>query len=788
MPLTIPTIDDRKYQDLLEEALARIPVHNPEWTNFNKSDPGVTLIEVFAFLTENALYRANLIPERNRVKFLSLLNVPLQPASSARGLVAFANERGPLQTFTLNAGLEVRAGQVPFRTELGLDVLPIEAQSYFKRRVDNPSEQTKAYYQQLYASYAAQQSAAADLQLYQTVPLAARESVEVDLGNETVDGSLWVALLVRSGDKPYEELIEDAREAMAGKTLSLGVVPSLAKASRRLAPGGQTNPESAQLLRFLLPKVPASGDLERDGQGNPQPRYQRLDARTSTDVQTEPGIVQVSLPAASELRLWNNIEPLEAGVGDLPPTLDDTDLNARVITWLRVTSSSAKLLWVGINTTTATQRAQVKNELLPNGTGEPDQSVVLSKTPVIPGSVRLFVTSYGTTTEWKEIDDLSSAGPEVPTLEARLPPGSPPVANTRVEVFTLDPEAGVIRFGDGMRGKRPPLGATLRVDYDYGVGADGNVGPGSINSAPALPAGIKVSNPVRTWGGARAETVSEGEKQISRYLQHRDRLVNTADFESITWRTPGVDMGRVQVIAAFNPELTPNEPGDAPGAVTIMVIPRFDQKQPDAPLPDKLLLDAICDYLDPRRLVTTEIFLRGPVYKPIWISIGINIVAGVGLAQVREAVKTTILQFLAPLPTDFTELLSQQAAALNTPQYAEMQRGWPLGKSVVDRELMAIATRVPGVLSVNNVLIAEGTKAAESQLRMAGLELPRVMGISVTAGEPLSLDELRGQGAAASWPFTTGDGTGVGGDGLPGGGGTAPASPFLPVPVIPEEC
>ena len=46
MPLTVPTLDNRRYQDLLDEALARIPVHNPEWTNFNRSDPGVTLIEV----------------------------------------------------------------------------------------------------------------------------------------------------------------------------------------------------------------------------------------------------------------------------------------------------------------------------------------------------------------------------------------------------------------------------------------------------------------------------------------------------------------------------------------------------------------------------------------------------------------------------------------------------------------------------------------------------------------------------------------------------------------------
>src|SRR3954470_3981988 len=102
MPITLPKIDDRRYDDLVTEALARIPVHTPEWTNFNKSDPGVTLIEVFAFLTETLLYRSNRFPEMNRRKFLTLLGRSLQPASSARGLVTFANERGPLETLSLN--------------------------------------------------------------------------------------------------------------------------------------------------------------------------------------------------------------------------------------------------------------------------------------------------------------------------------------------------------------------------------------------------------------------------------------------------------------------------------------------------------------------------------------------------------------------------------------------------------------------------------------------------------------------------------------------------------------
>src|SRR5437764_639820 len=107
MPLTIPSIDDRRYQDLLDEALARIPVYTPEWTNFNKSDPGVTILEVFAFLTENLLYRANQIPDRNRRKFLQLLGIGLQPATAARGLITITNERGPLEPVALNPDLEV---------------------------------------------------------------------------------------------------------------------------------------------------------------------------------------------------------------------------------------------------------------------------------------------------------------------------------------------------------------------------------------------------------------------------------------------------------------------------------------------------------------------------------------------------------------------------------------------------------------------------------------------------------------------------------------------------------
>src|SRR4051812_26134015 len=109
MPLPTATIDERVYQDILDEARARIPVHTPEWTNFNKSDPGITLLELFSFLTESLLYRVNQIPERNRRKFLALLSVPLNPATAARGLVTFAVEGAVTQPVPVAPGQQVRA-------------------------------------------------------------------------------------------------------------------------------------------------------------------------------------------------------------------------------------------------------------------------------------------------------------------------------------------------------------------------------------------------------------------------------------------------------------------------------------------------------------------------------------------------------------------------------------------------------------------------------------------------------------------------------------------------------
>jgi len=76
MPLQLPNLDDRLYADLVEEARSLIPTYAPEWTNHNASDPGITLIELFSYLSETLIYRLNRVTAPNILSFLKLLNGP----------------------------------------------------------------------------------------------------------------------------------------------------------------------------------------------------------------------------------------------------------------------------------------------------------------------------------------------------------------------------------------------------------------------------------------------------------------------------------------------------------------------------------------------------------------------------------------------------------------------------------------------------------------------------------------------------------------------------------------
>ena len=525
-----------------------------------------------------------------------------------------------------------------------------------------------------------------------------------------------------------------------------------------LPPGtaGSAQADPGLVVEVAAPEPDPTG-LAGPGFGIGPASYTRLPVTYADPVLQAPGIIQVTLPPYEQLLIWA-FDPEEEGTGDYPPRVDDATVSARIVTWVRLrlpgttaaaaatgngsaagngsaggcdcaqgtdtttapastalalaganAQASGKLTWIGVNAVPVIQAVQVPQERAGTGTGTPFQTFALANRPVLtdqaPGGFTVTVQSPGgTAAAWTPVDDIYAAGPDD-------------------RVYYLDPAAGQLTFGSGLQGARVPLGATVLVSYSYGGGTQlGQAAIGAVNSSVALPGGFSVSNPVPTWGASDGESPADGEAVITRWLRHRDRLVTAQDFKDVTQRTPAIDLGRVEVLPLFNPD----QPGTGPtwpGMVTLIVIPRSDPLYPNAPTPDLQFLNAVCAWLDPRRLVTTELHVRGPDYQPIWVSVGIEVLPGQVPSIVQQQVVAAVTAFLSPLAGGLPVTPDDLAGT------AQAGVGWPLGTAVRSHEIEAVATRVPGVRYVDSVLIAardaSGTVVTPvDPVPMTGLQLP----------------------------------------------------------------
>src|SRR3954467_15779090 len=104
MPIQSPQLDDLRYDAVVQQLLRRIPVYAREWTDWNDSDRGVTLIQLFAYFAEQVGYRLNQVPEKNYIELRKLLGTRLQPPRPATSrLGIFLSDPASLNGFTLDA-------------------------------------------------------------------------------------------------------------------------------------------------------------------------------------------------------------------------------------------------------------------------------------------------------------------------------------------------------------------------------------------------------------------------------------------------------------------------------------------------------------------------------------------------------------------------------------------------------------------------------------------------------------------------------------------------------------
>lgn len=746
MSLPRPILDDRSYQQLRDELVRRLPVYNPEWTDHNASDPGITLLELFAFLGENLLFRFNQIPEATRLAFLELLQIPLLPASPARALLQVGG-RSPDGT-VVPAKSPASAGAVAFETELEVAVFPLEARGFARACSTPPSGDPEAD-----AAIIAVNASADSVTFYETrgVPEdpAAPGVTAVDF-QCTVDRALWIAVL--STD-------DTSLAALGGRTINVGIalddltlgLDAAMRGDARCTDCGETpaalTPAQA-ILRELEP-CPGAGSASSSSDVLWQVSTSAFEANDPLEPHFEPltvdgdvtrglrqsGVVRLRLPDATTLGTWTHDNPDVEGTGNFPPRIDDEKLAARVLFWLRAArrtpDAMPRVRWVGVNVTPVVQTRTALAAALGQGTGQPRQTARLLHQNVVPGSVLLEVQNAGRSFEpWTEVEDFD--------------------ASTESDAhFVLDAAAGTVRFGDGLHGRLPQPGQQLRTrGYRYGGGVAGNVPAAAINRLDRF-ASLTVTNPLPARGGTDAESVSAGLERVPSELRRNDRAVTESDFVELSMMTPGGQVGRADVLARFYPPLRKS---DAAGVVTVVVWPKDDPLHPTAPTPGRALLDAVCGYLDERRLVTTELWVIPPSYVQLAVSVGVRIKPGFGIEAVRNWVDRVLRQYLAPLPP-----------------YGPEGKGWPLGRAVDARELAAVAQQVDGVLFIEGLELAWRPGPDAAWTRITGAT-PQV---TLERWQVVELAEL----------------TVV--EGAPGPAGEAlepvPASDKVPVPIPREE-
>jgi predicted phage baseplate assembly protein len=105
--LPTPNLDDRSFQEIVNDARAMIPRYCPEWTDHNLSDPGITLIELFAWMMDTLLYRLNRVPDKNFITFLDLIGIRLLAPSAAQADITFRLSASQPEMVTIPAGTEV---------------------------------------------------------------------------------------------------------------------------------------------------------------------------------------------------------------------------------------------------------------------------------------------------------------------------------------------------------------------------------------------------------------------------------------------------------------------------------------------------------------------------------------------------------------------------------------------------------------------------------------------------------------------------------------------------------
>jgi predicted phage baseplate assembly protein len=645
--LPAPPLDDARWSDLVEESRALVPFYAPAWTDHNASDPGITFVELLAWIAEMQIFQLDQVPARHRRAFLALAGVQQRPPRPARTLLRFELPTGAAPVW-LPRGLECAgagaAGDIGFRTRHALHVVHGRVAGLAAVEATGETDLTARWERgEPIPPFGTAPRPGAALVLALTA--APPEGVHVTVAIATAHGREDAA---PSGHHDAEVAWEALSETGRWRRVEM-----LADGTRALTRDG--------IVRFVI----SDPLLEHATPAGPRWLLRVRHAHGAYD--DVPWLREIALNGAEAeqsvaLRDRWAIAEHATVIGEPAPGERQhlgIEIDARgAIVRLDVTDEAAPPVTVLSYTPTAPGapgELVVAARQLGRSSGDPEQRFELAPAPVDAGSLRLYAGHGGT---WRQFDvrrDLGASGP----------------ADAHV---TFDASRGQITFGDGHHGVVVPPGDLVVVVCRTTLAENGNVPAGTVDRLEdGAPAGLSVTQPQAAAGGAAAETLGEAEVRAAALVEAPTRAVTLADVEQLARATPGTRIARVVALGNRHPAFACVM---AAGIDTVVIVPHLPADRPE---PSDGLLRAVAAHLAARRLVGTRIEATGPQYVTVAIRATVAAHRLAVVADVRDRIVATLDAFLHPL----------HGGPAGT--------GWPFGRDVMRTELLQVIDNVAGV-------------------------------------------------------------------------------------------
>ena len=592
MTLPTPNLDDRRFQGLVDEAKRLVQRRCPEWTDHNVSDPGVTLIEAFATMVDQLVYRLNRVPDKNQLAFLDLIGVRLYPPTAARTEVTFWLSAPQPEPVRIRAGTQVATVRteteeaVVFTTSHDLSVLPCGlAHLVTWPDAGNAADRTE------------------ELALGHDVPCFGPQPTPGDclylcLSNPVPGGAVVLRL-----DCEVEGVGVDPRrpplvwEAWDGDAW-------------------------------------VACELDRDGTGG----FNR------------PGEVILHLPpthAASVVARhsggWLRCRLVAAAAGQPTYLASPTVRQASAFT-IGGTVSAA-------HAETVTEEIVGLAEGLPGQSFRVARPpVVPSEEPVVVEVAETVTSAAGAAggwVEWTRVDDFAHS--TAYDRHFTLDPNS-----GQVEFGPAVREAdGTLRLYGAVPPQGCPVRVR---SYRTGGGRRGNVARGALRVLrSSLPFVARVENRRPALGGVDGETVQNARIRGPMTLRTLHRAVVPHDYEQLA-REVAPDAARVRCVPAGQSRTGSDSGGrdENAGGVRVLVVPagRSDEQgriRFDELIPPRDTLAMITSYLDERRPIGARVVVEPPYYQGVTVVATVRAGRGVAADRLRESGLTALYGYFNPL-------------------------------------------------------------------------------------------------------------------------------------------